>query len=139
MEGRYGKPDSLLFVDKLKAEVKGREGWIYFFKYKSRKDDAGWKIATAGLVPMDAAKFEWKEDDEADSSAEEDGYAYKDRYDFTGFSNIRIKEEEPMLPQLQKELKRMLYSKRKSAKEFYDRSGTTDYDEVSISIDEGDN
>lgn len=138
-EGRYGKPDSLLFVDKLKAEVKGREGWIYFFKYKTRKDDAGWKIATAGLVPMDSTKFEWKEDDEADPSADEEGYAYKDKYDFTSFSNIRIKEDEPILSQLQKELKRMLYSKRKSAKEFYDRSGTTDYEEVSITVDEGDN
>lgn len=139
MEGRYGKPDSLLFVDKLKAEVKGREGWIYFFKYKSRKDDAGWKIATTGLVPMDSMKFEWKDDDTVDTSYEEEGYVYRDKYNFTSFSNIRIKEDEPILPQLQKELKRMLYSKRKSAKEFYDRSGATDYDEVSISVDEADN
>ena len=139
MESRYGKPDSLLFVDKLKAEVKGREGWIYFFKYKSRKDDAGWKLAASGLVPLDSTKFEWKSDDTADSSADEEGDAYRSKYDFTSFSNVRIREDEPLLPQLQKELKRMLYSKRKSAREFYDRSGAMDYDEISISADETDN
>jgi len=139
MESRYGKPDSLLFVDKLKAEAKGREGWIYFFKYKSRKDDAGWKLAASGLVPLDSTKFEWKSDDTADSSADEEGDAYRSKYDFTSFSNVRIREDEPLLPQLQKELKRMLYSKRKSAREFYDRSGAMDYDEISISADETDN
>lgn len=139
MEGRYGKPDSLLFIDKLKAEVKGREGWIYFFRFKNRKDDAGWKIATAGLVPLDSTKFEWKDDNAIDPSAEDEGYANNSRYNFTSFSNIRLKEDEPILSQLQKALKRMLYSKRKSAREFYDRSGATDYDEVTISMDEGDN
>lgn len=140
-EKSYGKPDSLVFIDKLKAEVKGVEGWIYFFKYKSRKDDAGWKIATAGLIPLDSTKFEWKEEEGAGSSAEddEDVYAYHSKFSFTGFSNTRIKEEEPVLPQLQKELKRMLYSRRKSAKEFYDRSGAGDTDELTVSLDEGDN
>lgn len=140
-EDRYVKPDSVIFIDKLRAEVKGREGWVYFFRYKKKKDDATWKIASVGLVPVDSTKFEWNDAITGMEDEDEDElYDYADKYNFTGFSNTRIRDDEPLAPQLQKELKRMLYSKRKSAREFYDRSGASDEENImATAVDEGDN
>src|SRR6218665_439753 len=137
-EDGYAKPDSVVFLDKLKAEVKGREGWVYFFKYKNRKDDVTWKIASVGLVPTDSTKFEWQTG-LADTDDDDDSPGVVDQFDFTGFSNIKLKEDEAVASQLDKELKRMLYLKRKSAREFYDRSGTSEYEDVMVNIEDGDN
>ncbi len=126
----YDKPDSLVYLDRLTAEVKNRKGFIYFFKYKTRKDDAGWKLATVGLVPEDPAQFEFEVN-------ESKGLGYlsmygnepnNSTYDFTSLSDIKINEDKPMINQLNKELKRLLYSKRKSAKEFYDKADSRTYD-----------
>jgi uncharacterized protein YbaP (TraB family) len=117
----YDKPDTLVFVDKLSAEVKGKKGLVYFYKYKTKKDDASWKLATVGLVPEDPKQFEFEKNDKKEAGRFEDynNYSGTSRYDFTGFSDTKIKAEEPLLNQLNKELKKMLYSRRKSAKEFY--------------------
>ncbi len=117
----YDKPDTLVFVDKLPAAVKGKKGLVYFYKYKTKKDDASWKLATVGLVPEDPKQFEFEKDDKRDDDRFEayNEYSPLSRYDFTGFSATKIKVEEPLLNQLNKELKKMLYSRRKSAKEFY--------------------
>jgi len=42
------------------------------------------------------------------------------RYDFTDFSDTRFEDDVPLAKQLCKELKKILYSHHKSAKEFYD-------------------
>ena len=55
----YSKPDTIAYIDRLPAEVKGKKGFVYFYKYKSKKDDITWKLATVGLVPEDPAKFEF--------------------------------------------------------------------------------
>jgi hypothetical protein len=138
VEDRYVKPDSVMFLDKLKAEVKGREGWVYFFKYKKRKDDATWRIASVGLVPMDSTKFEWQPGLADTEEDEEERWSHADKFDFTGFSSIKIRDDEAVATQLQKQLKRMLYSKRKSAQEFYDRD-SADYEDVMVNVEEGDN
>ena len=119
----YDKPDTLVFVNKLPAEVKGRKGLIYFFKYKTKKDDASWKLATVGLVPDDPKQFEFKDEDikKIDYSFAYNNYSQLSRYEFTGFSDTKVKEDDPLINQLNKELKRMLYSRRKSAKEFYEK------------------
>jgi hypothetical protein len=141
MEGKsYDKPDSIVYIDRFPAEVKDKKGFIYFYKYKTKKDDATWKLATVGLVPLDPNKFEFEHAGKIDLS---DYYSplvprlsdyYK--YDFTSFSDTKIKEDEPLADQLKQALKRALYSKRKSAKEFYEREGR-DYD-ISSRIDFGD-
>jgi hypothetical protein len=119
----YEKPDTLVFVDKLPAEVKGKRGLIYFFKYKTKKDDASWKLATVGLVPEDPKQFEFKEENVKNKmySFRFDDYSPSSWHDFTDFSNTKIKVGESISSQLNKELKRMLYSRRKSAKEFYEK------------------
>jgi hypothetical protein len=140
-EKSYDKPDSIVYIDRLAAEVKGKKGFVYFFKYKTKKDDLTWKFATVGLVPEDAKKFEFDNTEKPEYS---DYYyspaAYRStdyyRLDFTGFSEAKIKDDEPIAEQLSKILKKMLYSKRKSAKEFYEREGRGDYD-VASRIDFG--
>jgi uncharacterized protein YbaP (TraB family) len=121
----YGKPDTVAYVDRLPAEYKKQKGFIYFFKYKSKKDDANWKLATVGLVPSDPKQFEF--DENAKSGINDfyssDLYEYKRKsrsYNFTHFTDTRINEEEPLAEQLNKELKKKLYSRRKSAREFYE-------------------
>lgn len=139
-EKLYGKPDSLVYIDRLSATVKGKTGWVYFFKYKNKKDDATWKMATVGLVPDDASKFEW-DGNKSDVIVNEYTMVYETTYtgsaytyNFTGFSDTRIKEDQPVDVQLKKELKRMLYSRRNSARQFYnkeiDKAGAFDTDEA---------
>jgi uncharacterized protein YbaP (TraB family) len=131
---KYGKPDSVIYLDRLKAEYKDRKGFIYFYKYKAKKDDLTWKLATVGLVPEDPKQFEFEEDSKDSSPAVTFSYynsVNQNKYDFTDFSNTKIKEDEPLADQLKKALKKILYSRRKSAKQFYndenDRSDDTDY------------
>lgn len=136
-EKLYGKPDSVVYVDRLPVEMKNRKGFVYFFKYKNKKDDIDWKLATVGLVPENPKVFEFENPDKPDFSdyypAYKRGNYYK--YDLTGFSETKIKDDEPVAAQLKKMLKKMLYAKRKSAREFYDRDGSG-YD-VSSRVDFG--
>jgi hypothetical protein len=125
-EKTYGKPDSIVYLDRLPAEIKNKKGFVYFFKYKTKKDDMGWKLATVGLVPQDPKKFEF---DGIEKPTVSDYYSnlkkgdyYK--FDFTGFTETKIKDEEPLADQLKKQLKKMLYSKRKSARDFYEKEGS---------------
>ncbi len=133
-EKTYDKPDTVVFVDKLPAEIKGKKGLVYFFKYKNKKDDVSWKLATVGLVPVDSTKFEFDDDDEEKEkpvySLAYGDYINTSRYDFTGFSETKIKTDEPIVKQLNKELKKMLYSKRKSAKQFYEKTESESFDPV---------
>lgn len=127
-EKTYDRPDSLLYVDRLPAEVKGKKGFIYFFKYKAKKDDASWKIATVGIVPESPAQFEF---DKQEKKSADYSFRYNSsnslNYNFAGYNDTKIKDDETVIDQLTKELKRMLYSRRKSAKEFYEKSGTENY------------
>ena len=132
-ERTYDKPDSLVFADKLPADVNGKKGFIYFFKYKTKKDDVTWKLASVGLVPEDPKLFEFEDitGKKGDRFFEYNNYSNSSRYDFTAFSNTRIKPDESLSGQLNRELKRMIYSKRKSAKEFYDKARSESYEPAS--------
>jgi len=127
-EKAYDKPDSLLYVDRLPAGVKDKKGFIYFFKYKAKKDDASWKIATVGIVPENPSQFEF---DKQERKSADYSFRYNIsnslNYNFAGYNDTKIKDDETVIEQLTKELKRMLYSRRKSAKEFYEKSGTENY------------
>lgn len=128
----YGKPDSIVYIDRMAAEFKNKKGFIYFYKYKTKKDDLVWKLATVGLVPEDPRQFEF-EDDRPCCHLDLSWFESKQYglYDFTEFTDTKIEEDEPMVKQLNKALKKVLYSHRNSAKKFYDddsnRTLTRDY------------
>jgi len=105
----YNKPDSIVFLETLPLQWSKKDGLVYFFKYKRKKDDV-WKIASVGLLHKDSTQFEFKK---------EGGRAYNFDLDFTEFSDLRFREDDLMSEQLQKRLKEMMYAKRSSAKEFY--------------------
>jgi len=50
--------------------------------------------------------------------------SYKELYDLTSFTDTKLATDQPLSEQLDKQLKMMLYSHRKSAKEFYSLSRT---------------
>jgi hypothetical protein len=129
----YDKPDTLAFVEKIAAEAKGKKGFIYFFKYKTKKDDMSWKLAMVGLVPEDPMQFEFESNGSTaalDFAPLKWGSSFRGQgeLDFTGFLETKIKEEEPLADQLRKEVKKKLYSLRKSARDFYEDSDSDNYD-----------
>lgn len=121
----YDKPDSIIYVDRLKTEYLGKKGYVYFFKYKTKKDDMTWKLATAGLVPENPKEFRF--DDSTITGIPFSAYSvlrYErySRFDFTEFSESKLNPDESTESQIKRELKKMLYSRRKSGKVFYDES-----------------
>jgi hypothetical protein len=112
ISNNYNKPDSLVYLDKLPVQFRERSGVVFFFKYKNRKDDNAWKIATVGIVPADQKKFEFDE-------SPKQKFWQRRQYEFTDLSNTAIDNETPLQDQLKKALKKMLYSKRNSAAQFY--------------------
>ena len=70
-----------------------------------------------------------------DNHINNNNYSNLYSYSFSGFSDTKIKDEESVTDQLNKELKRVLYSRRKSAKEFYDKN-STDYVDSVVDYDE---
>jgi hypothetical protein len=122
----YMKPDSIQLLDSLSINYRGKKGWVYFYRYRMKKDDAAWKLATVGLIPQDASRFVFDKkeiDDGAEKSVIIPGghTTYKtDRASgFTEFSDVKIRDDEPLTDQLNRLLKRLVYSKRKSGRMFY--------------------
>lgn len=122
----YGKPDTLIYIDRLSTTYKEKSGYFYFYKYKEKKDDIVWKLAVVGLVPDDPKEIEfedingWK--NMSNTFSRLDYTIATNRYDFTEFTDTKIDEEKPIAVQLRKQQKKMLYSKRKSAARFYEDS-----------------
>jgi uncharacterized protein YbaP (TraB family) len=127
-ENAYNKPDSIVYADRLPAEYKGKKGYVYFFKVKPKKDDGFWKIATVGLVPADPGQFEFEAEEPAGPggwtfypplSAFDSALPSLTNTDFTRMTDTKINNDEPLMDQFSRILKKLLYSKRKSAKRFY--------------------
>jgi hypothetical protein len=85
-----------------------------------------------GLVPEDTKQFEFEDDRPCchiDLSMLESQIF--NPYDFTGFTDTKIEPDDPILIQLNKALKKLLYSRRNSGKKFYednaDRTAAPDY------------
>ncbi|MGZ8508959.1 MAG: hypothetical protein ACXWWA_01230, partial [Chitinophagaceae bacterium] len=105
----------------------------------TKKDDASWKIAVVGLVPENPSQFEFVklQKNPAGYFSKYNNYSGSYNDDFTQYTDTKIREDETEIDQLNKELKRLLYSRRKSAKEFYDKSGTEyTYQDVTIEYEE---
>jgi hypothetical protein len=106
----YNKPDTFVYVDRLPVRHKDRSGYVYFFKYKQKKDDNNWKLASVGIIPNDPKQYSFEKKEK---------YYEEQQYDFTGMKDVKLDSETPLKDQLKKSLKRMQYAKRNSAAEFY--------------------
>ncbi|HEY4207340.1 MAG TPA: hypothetical protein VGM31_11035, partial [Puia sp.] len=98
-----GKNDNEFFavqyVDKKMVQFREKKGYIYFFQYKINKDDE-WKMGLSGLQPLN--QKEVSTDD-----------------DFVRLTGKKIRPGTPVRDQFEKQLKRLLFSKRKSVNAFY--------------------
>ena len=122
----YSKPDSLVFIDSLPAIVKNKRGVVFFYKYKTKKDDPFWKLATVGLLSQDKNQFSYDDDEDENNELSYTSVvpgwnvsANRERIVYTEFTDEKIKDEVPLKEQMEKQLKKIVYSKRKSARMFY--------------------
>lgn len=100
------KMDSVAFLSKQQATYDGKTGWVYFFKYRVKKED-DWKMGISGLQPLN----------EKEVSSNDDLVVLTDK---------KFKSGEPDIEQLNKQLKRLLFTAHKSGKNFYS-GGDYDY------------
>ncbi|MBS1654009.1 MAG: TraB/GumN family protein [Bacteroidetes bacterium] len=127
----YNRPDSIVYLNRLSSVSNGRKGFVYFYKYKLKKDDLTWRLATVGLMPEDSSKFEFDDPEKKEIKPVYYAYSYSDNNystnDFTSFSDEKIKDDEPLMDQLKKLLKKMEYSQRKSGVNFYNERNYNEY------------
>ncbi|RYY49837.1 MAG: TraB/GumN family protein [Chitinophagaceae bacterium] len=112
MQNEYDKMDSIVFLKKVTSNIKNKSGQVYFFKYRIKKTD-DWKIAFSGLQPMNEKEI--SSDDE-----------------LTLLTDKKIAKDQPLDEQLQKELKKVVFSFYNSGKNFY---GSDDYSNYKYSGD----
>jgi hypothetical protein len=103
----YTKIDSMVFIKKQPVAYLDKKGMVYFFKYRINKED-DWKIGISGLQPKDEKSI------------------YTDDK-LTSMTDKKIKKDEPLDDQLQKQLKKILFSFHKSARNFYGSSNYSSY------------
>jgi uncharacterized protein YbaP (TraB family) len=104
------KKDTLAFLDKLTVNYQHRNGVVYFFKYKAKKDKK-WKIRSMGLQPENAREYDDENDDFTSAGTSYDYGSEEDEY--------KLDESKPVKEQLLKLLKKMLFKKHPSAEQFY--------------------
>ncbi len=107
--GYYNKPDTLVYVDKLPVTYKNKKGFVHFFKYKEKRDDEEWKLASVGMQPEDQQKIDLEDDE------------------FTEHDDRELENDQPIEKQIQEMLKEMINKKRPSATEFYDARSVERY------------
>ena len=93
------KPDSIIYLSNKAISFRDKKGLVYFFKYRLKKDE-GWKIGISGLQPENI--------NEVSSNSK-----------LVRLTDKKIKDDEPLDDQLDKQLKRLLFSLSKSGKNFY--------------------
>jgi hypothetical protein len=99
-------------VGKQPLQFKQLKGIVYFFKYKVGRDD-DWQIGLSGLQPLDPKEV---------NTANE----------FVSLTGKKLRSGTPVNTQFDEQLKKLLFSKRKSAaafyndNNFYDRGGEDD-------------
>src|SRR5579871_86115 len=87
------------YVDKKLVQLKDKKGYVYFFKYKPEKDD-DWQMGISGLQPANLKDVD-------------------DNNDLVRLTNKKIKPNQAEEEQFNKQLKRLLFSKHRSAASFY--------------------
>jgi uncharacterized protein YbaP (TraB family) len=96
--GNSGLAD-VQFITKQKIQFKELKGYVYFFKYKPARDD-DWQIGISGIQPSDPA-------------------IVNTANDFVLLTGKKLKPSLPLNTQLDDQLRKLIFSKRKSALNFY--------------------
>ena len=87
------------FITKRKIQFKQFNGFVYFFKYKPANDD-DWQIGVSGIQPSDPA-------------------AVNTASEFVTLTGKKLKPNLPVNTQIDDQLRKLMFSKRKSALNFY--------------------
>ncbi|MEP7109829.1 MAG: TraB/GumN family protein, partial [Ferruginibacter sp.] len=95
----YNKVDSIVFAGKQRSAYNGKKGFVYFFKYRVKKEDE-WKIGMSGLQP-------------------ENSHEISSDCNLAVMTDKKLKADRPQDEQFQEQLKRMLFTFRKSARNFF--------------------
>ena len=91
--------DSIVFLKKMPAAVKGNKGMVYFFKYRVKKSE-DWKIGMSGLQPF--AENEVSSNDL-----------------LAALTDKKLMPNEPVDDQLEKQLKKRVFPLYSSGKNFF--------------------
>ncbi len=112
-KNEYDKLDSMVYLSKKLISVKGKTGWVYFYKYRIKSTDQ-WRIGISGLQPGN--------ENEVSSD-----------FSILSLTNVKIKDSEPLDDQLNDRLKNILFGMHKSGRNFF--NGTTGFESTRV-VDE---
>ena len=98
-EKKFDKADSVVFLYKQATSVGKEKGYVYFFKYRLKPGDE-WKMGMSGLQHLDEQ-------------------AVSSNCSLCLMSDKKLKPDEPVEEQFQKQLQRLQFSFHKSARNFY--------------------
>ena len=101
----FSRIDSIVFVSKQLTFYDHKKGNTYFFKYRIKKED-DWKIGISGLQPENINKT---------SSNNKLSY----------MTDKKLRDDKPQNEQFEEQLKKILFSFHKSAKNFFEGDGNS--------------
>lgn len=99
-DGSKEKFFDIVLVGKSLVDLKDKKGYVYFFKYKLSKED-DWQMGISGIQPANL-KLTNSNDD------------------LVRLTDKKINAEDPVLEQFEKQLKELVFGKRKSAISFFE-------------------
>ena len=107
-DGNKDKFHELVLVGKRFVELKEKKGYVYFFKYKFSKDD-DWQMGISGIQPVNLKQVNSNDD-------------------LVRLTGKKINTEDPVIEQFEKQLKELIFGKRKSAISFFESNRRYKYD-----------
>ncbi|MCR6719841.1 MAG: hypothetical protein NVV59_05980 [Chitinophagaceae bacterium] len=99
-----------------------KKGFVYFFKYTSDKAGNKWQIASVGLIPNSPKAYLWPETEKERKirNAFSDASLVYYNSDYSELSDVELIQDEPVRPQLEKQLRRLKVGASLSGSQFYD-------------------
>ncbi len=96
-------------VTKQTVELKDKKGIVYFFKYKMDKDEE-WQLAISGIQPNNVKEVDYKPE-------------------LLYLSGKKFTNDKTELEQFEQELKELIFTKRKSTRNFFNTTNYGGYDD----------
>ena len=99
----YAAIDSIVFISRQLTGYNHKKGNVYFFKYRIKKED-DWKIGIGGLQPANLKQ-----------TSSNDSLSF--------MTGKKLRDDKPQNEQLEEQLKKVLFSTHKSARNFFEEDG----------------